>query len=269
PRMPTIAGLRRRGVPAAAIRDFVQRVGVARANSLVDAAMLDHAVREQLNRTAPRRMAVLRPLKLVITNYSGAGEELDAVNNPEDPAAGTRRVAFGRELYVERDDFMEDPPKNFYRLAPGREVRLRYAYFVTCREVVKNAAGEVVELRCTYDPATRGGNAPDGRKVRATLHWVAAPQAVPAEIRLYNPLFSRADPGAEGDLFADLSASSLEILTESRVEPALNDLGVGAPVQFERQGYFCLDPDTQPGRLVFNRTVPLRDSRAKAQTSSA
>ena len=266
PRMPTIAGLRRRGVPAAAIRDFAQRVGIARANSLVDRAMLDHAVREQLNRTAPRRMAVLRPLKLVITNYSGAGEELDAVNNPEDPAAGTRRVAFGRELYVERDDFMEDPPKNFYRLAPGREVRLRYAYFVTCREVVKGSAGEVVELRCTYDPATRGGNAPDGRKVRATLHWVAAPQAVPAEIRLYNPLFTRADPGADGDLFADLNPNSLEILTEGRVEPALAGAAPGEPVQLERQGYFCLDPDTQPGHLVFNRTVALRDSWAKAQT---
>ncbi len=268
PRMPTIAGLRRRGVPAAAIRDFAQRVGVARANSLVDAAMLDHAVREQLNRTAPRRMAVLRPLKLVITNYSGAGEELDAVNNPEDPAAGTRRVAFGRELYVERDDFIEDPPKNFYRLAPGREVRLRYAYFVTCREVVKDAAGEVVELRCTYDPATRGGNAPDGRKVRATLHWVSATHALPAEIRLYNPLFSRPDPGADGDLFADLNPNSLEILSEGRVEPALAGLGVGEPVQLERQGYFCLDPDTRPGHLVFNRTVALRDSWAKAQTSA-
>ena len=206
PRMPTLAGLRRRGVPAAAIRDFARRVGVARANSLVDVAMFDHAVREHLNKTAPRRMAVLRPLKLVIENYpEGAAEEIDAINNPEDPAAGTRRIRFGRELYVERDDFMENPPKNFYRLAPGREVRLRYAYFVTCREVVKNGAGEVVELRCTYDPATRGGNAPDGRKVRATLHWVDAASALPAEIRLYNPLFTRPDPGAAGDFFADLN----------------------------------------------------------------
>jgi glutaminyl-tRNA synthetase len=266
PRMPTLAGLRRRGVPAAAIRDFARRVGVARANSLVDVAMFDHAVREHLNKTAPRRMAVLHPLKLVIENYpEGAEEELDAFNNPEDPAAGARHIPFGRELYVERDDFMENPPKNFYRLAPGREVRLRYAYFVTCREVVKNAAGEVAELRCTYDPATHGGNAPDGRKVRATLHWVAAAHALPAEIRLYNPLFTRPDPGAGGDFFADLNPNSLEILTESRVEPALAEATPGEPVQFERQGYFCLDPDSRPGRLVFNRTVGLRDSWAKAQ----
>jgi glutaminyl-tRNA synthetase len=265
PRMPTIAGLRRRGVPAPAIRDFAQRVGVARANSLVDVAMLDHAVREHLNRIAPRRMAVLRPLKLVITNYSGTGEELDAVNNPEDPTAGSRHVPFGRELYVERDDFMEHPPKNFYRLAPGREVRLRYAYFVTCREVVKNAAGEVVELRCTYDPATRGGNAPDGRKVRATLHWVSAAHALPAEIRLYHPLFTRPDPGAAGDFFADLNPNSLEILPDGRVEPALAGAPSASAFQFERQGYFCLDADAQPGRLVFNRTVALRDSWAKVQ----
>ncbi len=272
PRMPTLAGLRRRGVPAAAIRDFARRVGVARANSLVDVAMFDHAVREHLNRTAPRRMAVLRPLKLVIANYpdggpDGAGEELDAVNNPEDPAAGGRRVRFARELYVERDDFMENPPKNFYRLAPGREVRLRYAYLVTCREVVKNAAGEVVLLRCSYDPATRGGNAPDGRKVRATLHWVAAGHALPAEIRLYNPLFTRPDPGADGDLFADLNPQSVEILSESRVEPALAAAAPGEPVQFERQGYFCLDPDSREDHLVFNRTVGLRDSWARAQAA--
>src|SRR5277367_2166243 len=268
PRMPTLAGLRRRGVPAAAIRDFARRVGVARANSLVDVAMFDHAVREHLNKTAPRRMAVLRPLKLVIENYAeGVGEEIDAVNNPEDLGAGTRRLQFGRELYVERDDFMENPPKNFYRLVPGREVRLRYAYFVTCREVVKNAAGEVIELRCTYDPATRGGNAPDGRKVRATLHWVAAGTALPAEIRIYNPLFTRPDPGATGDFFADLNPNSLEVLTESRVEPALAGALPGEPVQFERQGYFCLDPDSRPGRLVFNRTVGLRDSWAKAQVT--
>jgi glutaminyl-tRNA synthetase len=268
PRMPTLAGLRRRGVPAAAIRDFARRVGVARANSLVDVAMFDHAVREHLNKTAPRRMAVLRPLKLVIENYAeGAAEEIDAINNPEDPAAGTRRMRLGRQLYVERDDFMENPPKNFYRLAPGREVRLRYAYFVTCREVVKNSAGEVVELICTYDPATRGGNAPDGRKVRATLHWVDAASAVPAEIRLYNALFTRPDPGAAGDFFADLNPQSLEVLTRSRVEPALAGEVPGEAVQFERQGYFCLDSDSQPGRLVFNRTVGLRDSWAKAQVS--
>ena len=268
PRMPTLAGLRRRGVPAAAIRDFARRVGVARANSLVDVAMFDHAVREHLNRAAPRRMAVLRPLKLVIANFpEGAEEELDAVNNPEDPAAGSRRLSFGRELYVERDDFMENPPKNFYRLAPGREVRLRYAYLVTCREVVKNEMGEVVELRCSYDPATRGGNAPDGRKVRATLHWVAAAHALPAEIRLYHSLFARPDPGADGDIFADLNPNSLEILTGSRVEPALAAAAPGEPVQFERQGYFCLDPDSRADRLVFNRTVGLRDSWARAQVA--
>ena len=270
PRMPTLAGLRRRGVPPAAILDFVRRAGVARANSVVDFAMFEHSVRELLNKTAARRMAVLRPLKLVIENYPGAAiEELDAVNNPGDPAAGTRRIPFGRELYVERDDFMEDPPKNFYRLSPGREVRLRYAYFITCREVVKNAAGEVVELICTYDPATRGGNAPDGRKVRATLHWVAAAHAVPAQLRLYSPLFTRPDPGAAGDFIADLNPHSLETLTDGRVEPALLGSATGEPVQFERQGYFCLDPDSAPGRLIFNRTVGLRDSWAKAQATGS
>jgi glutaminyl-tRNA synthetase len=266
PRMPTLAGLRRRGVPPAAIRDFVRRVGVARAGSVVDYAMFEHSIRELLNRTAPRRMAVLRPLKVVIENYpEGAVEELEAVNNPEDPATGTRRVTFGRELYVERDDFMEDPPKKFYRLSPGREVRLRYAYFITCREAVKDDAGEVVELRCTYDPATRGGNAPDGRKVQATLHWVSAAAALPAELRLYDQLFARPDPGAGGDVFADLNPDSLEVLRDARLEPALAEAALGAPVQFERQGYFCRDPDSAPGRLVFNRTVGLRDSWAKAQ----
>jgi len=270
PRMPTLAALRRRGVPPAAILDFVRRAGVARANSVVDVAMFEHSIRELLNKTAARRMAVLRPLKLVIENYPGAAiEELDAVNNPEDPAAGTRRIPFGRELYVECDDFMEDPPRNFYRLSPGREVRLRYAYFITCREVVKNAAGEVVELICTYDPATRGGNAPDGRKVRATLHWVAAAHAVPAQLRLYSPLFTRPDPGAAGDFIADLNPHSLETLSNGRVEPALLGSATGEPVQFERQGYFCLDPDSAPGRLIFNRTVGLRDSRAKAQATGS
>ncbi len=207
PRMPTLAGLRRRGVPPEAIRDFVRRVGIARSNSVVDMAMFEHPIRELLNKRAARRMAVLRPLKVVIENYpEGQTEELEAINNPEDPAAGTRKVPFGREIYVERDDFMEDPPKKFFRLAPGREVRLRYAYFVTCRDVVKDASGEIVELRCTYDPATRGGNAPDGRKVQGTIHWVSAAQAVPAEIRVYNPLFARPDPGAGGgDVFADLN----------------------------------------------------------------
>jgi len=270
PRMPTLAALRRRGVPPAAILDFVRRAGVTRANSVVDVAMFEHSIRELLNKTAARRMAVLRPLKLVIENYPGAAiEELDAVNNPEDPAAGTRRIPFGRELYVECDDFMEDPPRNFYRLSPGREVRLRYAYFITCREVVKNAAGEVVELICTYDPATRGGNAPDGRKVRATLHWVAAAHAVPAQLRLYSPLFTRPDPGAAGDFIADLNPHSLETLSNGRVEPALLGSATGEPVQFERQGYFCLDPDSAPGRLIFNRTVGLRDSRAKAQATGS
>jgi glutaminyl-tRNA synthetase len=270
PRMPTLAGLRRRGVPAAAIREFVRRIGVARANSVVDVAMFEHAVREHLNRAAPRRLAVLRPLKLVIENYAqGAGELLDAVNNPEDPVAGKRPIPFGRELYVERDDFMENPPKKFFRLAPGREVRLRFAYFVTCREAVKNAAGEVVELRCTYDPATRGGNAPDGRKVQATLHWVAAAQSLPAEVRLYHPLFTRPDPGADGDVFADLNPSSREILTGCRVEPSLAADNAGGTVQFERQGYFCRDVDATPGRLVFNRAIGLRDSWAKTQGGAA
>ncbi|HEV8027652.1 MAG TPA: glutamine--tRNA ligase/YqeY domain fusion protein [Stellaceae bacterium] len=267
PRMPTLAGLRRRGVPPAALREFVGRVGVARANSVVDVQMLEHAIREDLNRTAARRLAVLRPLKLVIENYPAErSEELTAANHPDDPAKGTRPLPFGRELYIERDDFMENPPKKFFRLAPGREVRLRYAYFVTCREVVKNAAGEVVELRCTYDPATRGGNAPDGRKVQATIHWVAAAAALPAEIRIYNPLFTRPDPGAAGDLLADLNPDSLERLGDCRVEPALAaSPPEGEAVQFERQGYFCRDRDAAPGRLVFNRTIGLRDSWAKAQ----
>ena len=263
PRMPTLAGLRRRGVPAAAIRAFVERVGVARAKSVVDIAMLEHSIRELLNKTAPRRMAVLRPLKLVIDNYPEAGEALDAVNNPEDPAAGTRRIPFGRELYIEREDFAERPPPKFYRLSPGREVRLRYAYFVTCREVKKNAAGEVVELICTYDPRTRGGNAADGRKVQATLHWVAVAHALPAEIRLYNPLFSRAEPDIGSDFMAELNPTSLETMTEGQVEPTLAGATPGESVQFERQGYFCLDPDRTPARLVFNRTVGLRDTWAR------
>ena len=261
PRMPTLAGLRRRGVPPEALREFVKRIGVAKANSTVDVAMFDHAVREVLNKRAPRRMAVLRPLKVVIENYpEGRIEELEAVNNPEDPSAGTRQVPFGRELYVEREDFMENPPKKFYRLSPGREVRLRYAYFLTCREAVKNAAGEVVELRCTYDPATRGGNAPDGRKVQATLHWVSAERALAAEVRLYNPLFTRPDPGAEGDFTRDLNPNSLEILSDARVEPALADAREAEGIQFERQGYFCLD-SRRGDRPVFNRTVGLRDSK--------
>ena len=268
PRMPTLAGLRRRGVPAPAVRDFVRRAGVARANSVVDVAMFEHSVREHLNQAAPRRMAVLRPLKLVIANYpSGQTEELEAVNNPEDPAAGSRRIPFAHELYIERDDFMEQPPKNFFRLSPGREVRLRYAFFVTCREAVKNPAGDVVELICTYDSATRGGNSPDGRKVKATLHWVAAAHSLPAEIRLYNPLFTRPDPGVGGDFLADLNPRSLETLSEARVEPSLSASLPEESVQFERQGYFCADPDRSPQRLVFNRTVGLRDSWARVQAS--
>jgi glutaminyl-tRNA synthetase len=270
PRMPTLAGLRRRGVPPQAIRDFVKAIGVARSDNLVDVAMLDHAVRDVLNRTAPRRMAVLRPLKLVIENYpEGEAEELEAVNNPENPAAGSRPVRFGREIYVERDDFMEDPPKKFFRLAPGREVRLRYAYFVTCREVVKDESGEVIELRCTYDPATRGGNTPpDGRKVKATLHWVAAVDAVPAEVHLVNRLFLDPDPDAS-DFAAGLNPDSLEVLAGCLVEPAAVGSNFDAPMQFERQGYFRRDPASVPGKAVFIRTVGLRDTFAKAMKQSA
>jgi glutaminyl-tRNA synthetase len=264
PRMPTLAGLRRRGVPPEAIRDFVKRIGVAKANSLVDVGLFDFSVREVLNKIAPRRMAVLRPLKVTIENFpEGMTEELEAQNHPDDPAAGTRRVRFSRELYVERDDFMEDPPKKFFRLAPGTEVRLRYAYFVKCREAVKDANGEVVELRCTYDPQTRGGETPpDGRKVKGTLHWVSAADAVRAEVRLFNQLFTAPEPDA-GDFAAALNPDSMERLTDCRVEPALASMRSGEAVQFERQGYFCLDVDSQPERLVFNRTVGLRDSWAK------
>ena len=268
PRMPTLAGLRRRGVPPEAIRDFVKRVGVAKANSVVDVAMFDFSVREVLNRTALRRMAVLRPLKLVIENYpEGQFDEIDAVNHPDNPAAGTRRLRFGRELYVERDDFMENPPKKFYRLSPGREVRLRYAYFITCREAVKTPAGEVVELRCTYDPQTRGGNSPDGRKVQATLHWVSAADAITAEIRLYNQLFARPDPDV-ANFAADLNPDSVEVLTGCKLEPALAATNSAEPVQFERQGYFCPDPDSTPNHIVFNRTVGLRDTWAKVSAGT-
>ena len=268
PRMPTLAGLRRRGVPPAAIREFVRRIGVAKANSVVDAAMLDFAIREELNKTAQRRMAVLRPLKIVIENYpEGKVEELEAVNHPDDATAGTRRIRFSRELFIERDDFMENPPKKFFRLSPGAEVRLRYAYFVTCREVVKNAAGAVTELRCVYDPATKGGNAPDGRKVKATLHWVSASHSIAAEMRLYNPLFNRADPDP-CNFAAQIDPNALEVLSEARVEPVLAELKAGEVVQFERQGYFCPDPDSEPGRLVFNRTVGLRDTWAKVEAKA-
>lgn len=265
PRMPTLAGLRRRGVPPSALRDFVKRIGVAKANSIVDAGMLDFSVREALNRTALRRMAVLRPLKVVIENYpEGQSEELDAVNHPDNPDAGSRKIKFGRELYIEQDDFMESPPKKFFRLSPGAEVRLRYAYFITCREAVKNDKGEIVELRCTYDPETRGGNAPDGRKVKATIHWVSAAHAKPAELRLYNPLFLKPDPSGGEGFTKDLNPNSLEVLSEARVEPTLaSGSNSPDPVQFERQGYFVLDPDSTTDRPVFNRTVGLRDTFAK------
>jgi len=269
PRMPTLAGLRRRGVPAEALREFIKRIGVAKANSTVDIGMFEFAVRETLNRSAPRRMAVLRPLKVVIENYpEGESEELEAVNHPDDPSQGTRRIRFGRELYIERDDFMENPPKKFFRLSPGNEVRLRYAYFVTCREVVKNAAGEVIELRCIYDPATKGGNAPDGRKVKATMHWVSAADAVPAEIRLYGHLFATAQPDA-ANFVSELNPQSLETLSGCMVEPALAGDNAEGAVQFERQGYFCRDRDSSPGRLVFNRTVGLRDTWAKVAAAAS
>ena len=266
PRMPTISGIRRRGYPPQALRDFAERVGVAKRNSVVDLALLEHCVRAELNRSAERRMGVLKPLKVVIENYpEGQSEELEAVNNPEDPGAGSRRVPFARELYIEADDFMLEPPAKFFRLAPGREVRLRYAYFITCREAVTNAAGEVVELRCTYDPATRGGDAPDGRKVKGTLHWVSAAHAVRAEVRLYDHLFNRPDPGADGDFVDDLNPHSLEVVSDARLEPSVAGLAAGDRIQLERLGYFCLDPDSTPELPVLNRTVTLRDTWAKVK----
>ena len=269
PRMPTICGLRRRGYTPESIRNFCKRIGVNKFNSTVDIALLEHCLREDLNKTSPRVMAVLRPLKIVIENYpEGQTEELEAINNPEDASAGTRKVPFSRELYIEQEDFMEEPPKKFYRLAPGREVRLRYAYFITCTDVVKDAGGEVIELHCTYDPATRGGDAPDGRKVKSTLHWVSVSHALEAEARLYDHLFSKEDPDdvAEGEDFkSNLNPDSLEILSSCRVEPSLGQAKPGSRYQFERLGYFCVDPDSSEGRLVFNRTVTLRDPWAKIQ----
>ena len=270
PRMPTVSGLRRRGVPASAIRDFIGRLAISKNEGVVEAEMLEHCIRDPLNDTAPRRMAVLRPLKIVIENYpEGQVEEVDAVNNPRDETAGTRKVPFSREIYVERDDFMEDAPKKFFRLSLGREVRLRAAYFITCTDVVKDDAGEVVELRCTYDPETRGGDSPDGRKVKGTLHWVSARHAVEAEVRLYNPLFLEENPGAANDLLSVLNPESLEVLTGCKLEPSLADfgaadIGAGEVVQFERLGYFCMDQDSTVEKPVFNRTVGLRDSFAKA-----
>jgi glutaminyl-tRNA synthetase len=268
PRMPTISGLRRRGYTPESIRDFCDRIGITKKENVVDAALLEHCVREDLNKRAPRAMAVLRPLEVVIENYpEGEVEHVDVGNNPEDPAAGTRKVPFSRVIYIEHDDFREDPPKKFYRLSPGREVRLRNAYFVTCREVVKDAAGNVARLICTYDPATRGGNAPDGRKVKATLHWVSAAHAVDGEVRLYDRLFSVENPSDEEgrDWKSFLNPNSLERLTGCKLEPSLSDLTPGARVQFERLGYFCVDPDSAPGALVFNRTVTLKDAWAKIE----
>jgi glutaminyl-tRNA synthetase len=266
PRMPTLSGIRRRGFPPEGIRDFAEAIGVNKRDSVVEIALLEHCVRDVLNRDARRFMGVLRPLKVVIENYpEGQVEWFEAVVNPEQPEAGTRKVPFARELWIEAEDFMEEPPKKFYRLAPGREVRLRYAYLVTCREVVKDASGQVVELRCSYDPATRGGDAPDGRRVKATLHWVSAAHAVAAEVRLYDHLFARPDPGAEGDFLGDLNPASLEVRDGCRVEADLAALQTGETVQFERLGYFCLDPDSQPGRPVFNRTLTLRDTWARLQ----
>ncbi|HYC18089.1 MAG TPA: glutamine--tRNA ligase/YqeY domain fusion protein [Pseudolabrys sp.] len=268
PRMPTLAGLRRRGVPPTAIRDFIKRIGVAKANSIVDMGMFDFSVREILNKKALRRMAVLRPLKVVIENYpEGKVEDLEAVNHPDDAAAGTRKIKFAREIYIERDDFMENPPKKFFRLSPGAEVRLRYAYFITCHEAMKDAKGEVAELRCTYDPATRGGNAPDGRKVKGTIHWVSAAHSIPAEVRLYNPLFTRPDPSGGEGFAADLNPDSLEVLGQARLEPALADAKAEQPVQFERQGYFCLDRDSKSETPVFGRTIGLRDTWAKEKAT--
>ena len=274
PRMPTLSGLRRRGFTPEAIRNFVAAAGVSRTNGITDIAMLEHFVREDLNRHAQRVMAVLRPLKLVIDNYpEGQVEEMEAVNNPEDPNAGTRKVPFSKVLYIEQEDFREDPPKGYFRLSPGREVRLRYGYFVTCTKVVKNATGEVVEVHCTYDPATRGGNnPPDGRKVKATIHWVSAQHALDAEVRLYDKLFNKPEPNQveEGqDFTANLNPNSLEILTAAKLEPSLASAKPGARYQFERLGYFCVDRDSAPGRLVFNRTITLKDTWAKVEKKNA
>jgi glutaminyl-tRNA synthetase len=268
PRMPTISGLRRRGFPAEGIRDFATMIGVAKSDSVIEVGQLEYAVRQVLNRTAPRRFGVLDPLKVVITNYPEEGvETVDVPNNPEDPDAGSRPVEFSRELWIERDDFAEDPPPRFFRLAPGREVRLRAAYFVTCADVIKDADGRIVELRCTYDPATRGGDAPDGRRPKATLHWVSASSAVPAEIRLYGHLFTRPDPGADGDLLDDLDPDSERIVRGAMLEASLAETPLGETVQFERLGYFTPDPDSRPEALVFDRTLTLKDTWAKVQAA--
>src|SRR5712671_6896698 len=269
PRMPTLSGLRRRGYTPEAIRNFCGAIGVSKTTGSIELAMLEHFVREDLNKRAPRVMAVLRPLKVVIDNYpEDQVEEMDAVNNPEDTAAGMRKVPFSRELYIEQDDFREVPPPKYYRLSPGREVRLRYGYFITCTNVVKNNEGEVVEVHCTYDPATRGGNAPDGRKVKSTIHWVSAAHAIDAEVRIYENLFSKEDPSQveDGkDVLDNLNPNSLEVLTSAKLEPSLAAATAGNRYQFERLGYFCVDSDTKPGRPVFNRTVALKDAWAKVE----
>jgi glutaminyl-tRNA synthetase len=269
PRMPTLSGIRRRGYTPEAIRNFCKAIGVSKTNGSIELGLLEHHVREDLNRRSPRVMAVLRPLRLVIDNYpEGQVEEMEAVNNPEDASAGTRRVPFSRVLYIEQDDFREVPPKQYFRLTPGREVRLRYGYFVTCTSAVKNPAGEVVEIHCTYDPATRGGNAPDGRKVKSTIHWVSAAHAIDAEVRLYDNLFTREDPGQteEGqDFIANLNPNSLEVVAGAKLEPSLASAAAGDRYQFERLGYFAVDSDSSAARLVFNRTVGLKDAWAKIE----
>ena len=273
PRMPTLSGIRRRGYPAEAVRNFVSAIGVSKTNGTLELAMLEHFVREDLNKRAPRVMAVLKPLKVVIDNYpDGQVEQMEAVNNPEDESAGTRRVPFSKVLYIEQDDFREVPPKKYYRLSPGTEVRLRYGYFITAKSVVKNEKGEVVEVHCTYDPATRGGNAPDGRKVKSTIHWVSAEHAIDAEVRLYDKLFSKEDPNdvAEGQEFtANLNPDSLAVVEHAKLEPSLAGAAVENRYQFERLGYFCVDQDSRPGRPVFNRTVALKDTWAKIEKRGA
>jgi glutaminyl-tRNA synthetase len=262
PRMPTLSGMRRRGYTPESIRSFCGALGVSKTTGTVELRLLEHHVREDLNKRALRMMAVLRPLRVVIENYpEGQTEEMEAVNNPEDASAGTRKVPFSRVLYIEQDDFREDPPKQYYRLSPGREVRLRYAYFITCTGVLRDAAGNVVEIHCTYDPATRGGNAPDGRKVKSTIHWVSAAHAIDAEVRLYETLFTHEDPG-END---ELNPNSLDVLSGCKLEPALGQVSLTDRIQFERIGYFCLDPDSTPGKPVFNRTVALKDTWAKIE----
>ena len=272
PRMPTLSGVRRRGYTPEALRNFCNSIGVSKTNGSIELAMLEHFLREDLNKRVPRVMAVLRPLKLVIDNYpEGKVEEMDAINNPEDATAGSRKVPFSRALYIERDDFRENPPKQFFRLSPGREVRLRYGYFVTCTNVVKDAFGEIVEVHCTYDPATRGGNAPDGRKVKSTIHWVSAQHAINTEVRIYDNLFLKENPNEveEGkDWTSNLNSNSLEVIRDAKLEPSLADAAAGSRYQFERLGYFCVDPDTKPGASVFNRTVALKDTWAKVEKRS-